>query len=303
MSNLFYSSQKLLEIINQKNLPDIATAVLNSEIELTGRTKDEILTEVIKRYHVMKDSASTILDSNSEVKTRIADPSARKVKQALEQDSSKLLSSNIVLKANMYALAVMECNASMGRIVAAPTAGSAGILPGCMIAMQENYGFTDMQIAEAILVSAGIGIVIATNATFSAAQAGCQAEVGASTCMTAAAIGHLQGLTPTQQITAAALSLQNMLGLACDPVGGLVEIPCIKRNGFGVAHAFNASDMSAMGLISEIPFDEVVEAMNNVAKNMHSNIRETAKGGLAISPTAKKLLDTYLEKKRKEKNK
>lgn len=298
MSNLFYSSQKILEHIQQKNLANIAEAVYLSEQELTGRTRPEILAEVIKRFHVMKDAALTVIEDPSKVKTKVADASAHKIKKALETPSLKLMSSRIVLKANLYAIAVMECNASMGRIVAAPTAGSAGILPGCMMAMQEEFNFTDEQIADAIIVSAGVGIVIASNATFSAAQAGCQAEVGASSSMTAAAIGHLLGLSPEQIFTASALSLQNMLGLACDPIGGLVEIPCIKRNGFGVANAFNACDMASMGLISEIPFDEVVEAMNNVASNMHSNIRETAKGGLAITPTAHKLLGDYLERKR-----
>lgn len=301
MSNLFYSAAKLLEIIESKKLNGIHEAVLNYEMELTGRTSAEILSEVIKRYNVMKEAAFSVLNDPKNIKTKVSDPSSIKIKNALEKGDLKLLNSAIVLKANLYAIAVMECNASMGRIVAAPTAGSAGILPGCMIAMQEAYNLSDEKIAEAILVSAGIGIVIASNATFSAAQAGCQAEIGASSCMTAAAIGHLQNLTPTQLITASALSLQNMLGLACDPIGGLVEVPCIKRNGFGVANAFNAIDMSHMGLISEIPFDEVVDAMNNVAKNMNSNIRETAKGGLAITPTAKKLVLEYLERKKKEK--
>jgi L-serine dehydratase len=298
MSNLFYSSQKLLELIDTQNLSGIPEAVINSEMQLTNRTKDEIYSEILKRYRVMQEAADTVLNEPSNVKTKIADPSTHKIKDALNNPNLKLLSSRTTLEANMYAIAVMECNASMGRIVAAPTAGSAGILPGCLIAMQKNHNFTDTQIIEAILVSAGIGIVIASISTFSAAQAGCQAEVGASSAMTAAAISHLQGLNPKQIVTAAALSLQNMLGLACDPIGGLVEIPCIKRNGFGVANAFNASDMAAMGLISEIPFDEVVEAMNNVAKNMSPNIRETAKGGLAIAPTAKILLGKYLAKKR-----
>lgn len=301
MSNLFYSANKLLNLIESNNYDSITQAVLAYERELTGRSDKEIISEVIKRYSVMKDAAFTVLDDPSKVKTKVADPSAIKIKTALDLNKINFLTSPLQVKANMYAIAVMECNASMGRIVAAPTAGSAGILPGCMIAMQEAYDLSDEQIAEAILVSAGIGIVIASISTFSAAAAGCQAEVGASSAMTAAAIAHLQGLTPERIITASALSLQNMLGLACDPIGGLVEIPCIKRNGFGVANALNACDMSTMGLISEIPFDEVVEAMNNVAKNMSSNIRETAKGGLAITPTAKKLLDDYLAKKRASK--
>lgn len=301
MSNLFYSSQKLLELISQNNLSGIHEAVLNYEQELTGRARQEILAEVLKRYQVMKDAAFSVLEDPTKIRTKVSHPSSPIIKKALAEQKLSLLSSPVILKANMYAIAVMECNASMGRIVAAPTAGSAGILPGCMIAMQEEFKLSDQKICEAILVSAGIGIVIASNATFSAAQAGCQAEIGASSCMTTAAIGHLQGLTPAQLITASALSLQNMLGLACDPIGGLVEVPCIKRNGFGVANAFNAVDMSHMGLTSEIPFDEVVEAMNNVAKNMSTNIRETAKGGLAITPTAKKLMQAYLEKKKMQK--
>ncbi len=299
MSKLFYSAAKLLELISENNFSGIAEAVLKAEEELTGRSADEILAEIGKRYNIMKDAANTVINDPTKVKTKVADASAYKIKKAIDA-GIPLLSSLITIKANLYAIAVMECNASMGRIVAAPTAGSAGILPGCMIAMQETYNIPDQKIHEAILVSAGIGIIIAANATFSAAQAGCQAEIGSSSCMTAAAIGFLHGLTPEQSVTAAALSLQNMLGLACDPIGGLVEVPCIKRNGFGVSNAFTAVDMAAMGLISEIPFDEVVEAMNNVAKNMNSNIRETAKGGLAITPTAKKLLNDYLAKKRAE---
>jgi len=302
MSKLFYSSTKLLELISENNFSGIAEAVLKAEEELTGRTSSEILAEIGKRYNIMKDAANTVINDPTKVKTKVADASAYKIKKALDS-GIPLLSSPVILKANLYAIAVMECNASMGRIVAAPTAGSAGILPGCMIAMQEEYNISDQKIHEAILVSAGIGVIIAANATFSAAQAGCQAEIGSSSSMTAAAIAYLHGLTPAQSITASALSLQNMLGLACDPIGGLVEVPCIKRNGFGVSNAFTAVDMAAMGLESEIPFDEVVEAMNNVAKNMNSNIRETAKGGLAITPTAKKLLNDYLAKKRAENSK
>lgn len=298
MSNLFYSSEKLLSQITDHNLAGIHEAVLLSEQELTGRSKEEILAEIARRYIVMKSAAQSVIDDPSKVRTKVANASAHKIKKALDDKKIHFLSSEVVLKANLYAIAVMECNASMGRIVAAPTAGSAGILPGCLMAMQECFEISDEKIHEAILTSAGIGIIIAANATFSAAQAGCQAEIGSSASMTAAAVSYLQGLSPEQCVTAAALSLQNMLGLACDPIGGLVEVPCIKRNGFGVANAFNAADMAAMNLESEIPFDEVVEAMNNVAKNMNSNIRETAKGGLAISPTAKKLLAEYLEKKR-----
>jgi L-serine dehydratase len=298
MSNLFYSSKKLLELIKQNSYTCIADAVLAYETELKGRSKIEILQEVNKRYSIMKDAAFTILNNPSHAKTKVADPSAYKIKKSLESPSFRPYTSILQIKANMYAIAVMECNASMGRIVAAPTAGSAGILPGCLIAMQEELSISDENICRAILTSAGIGIIIASISTFSAAEAGCQAEIGASSAMTAAAISYLNNLNPEQCITSAALSLQNMLGLACDPIGGLVEIPCIKRNGFGVANAFNASDMSSMGLISEIPFDEVVEAMNNVAKNMNSNIRETSKGGLAITPTAKKLLEEYLKRKR-----
>lgn len=160
--------------------------------------------------------------------------------------------------------------------------------------MQEDFGYSDEEAARALLTSAGIGMIIAHIATFSAAKAGCQAEVGASSSMAAAAISELRGMSPEQCIEASALALKNMLGLACDPIAGLVEVPCAKRNMIGVCHAMTASDMSYAGISSVVPFDEVVMAMNNIAKNMTPAIRETSTGGLAVSPTGKRIAEELI---------
>lgn len=300
MSKLFYSAKKLLEIIDSGQSANIFEATVAYEEELTGRSREEILAEMKKRYGVMKDAIKTVMENPQDIKTKVGTPTTPVIKEAIENSLNGLLNSEVVLKANLYAIAVMECNASMGRIVAAPTAGSAGILPGSMLAIQEHKNLSDDQIVEGLFVAAGIGLIIAAKSTFSAAKAGCQAEVGSSSSMSAGALAYLQGLDARGSLVASALSLQNMLGLACDPVGGLVEIPCIKRNGFGVSNAFLACDMASMRVVAEIPFDEVVDSMNNVAENMHSNIRETAKGGLAVTPTALRLYKEYLEKKKQK---
>jgi L-serine dehydratase len=183
----------------------------------------------------------------------------------------------------------------MGTIVAAPTAGSSGIIPGSLLAMQEDFGYDDEKTARGLLASAGIGMIIASISTFSAAKAGCQAEVGASSAMAAAAISELRGMSPEQCLQSSALALKNMLGLACDPIAGLVEVPCAKRNAIGVCHAMTASDMAYVGIESVVPFDEVVVAMNNIAKNMTPAIRETSTGGLAISATGKRIAEQLIQ--------
>lgn len=228
-----------------------------------------------------------------ESKSRMVKDEAMRVMAKLDDD--KMLMSKVEIKASAYALAVMANNSVMGTIVAAPTAGSSGIIPGALLAMQEEYGLDDETTARGLLCSAGIGMVIAHISTFSAAKAGCQAEVGASSAMCAAAISEIRGMKPHEAINAAAISLKNMLGLACDPIAGLVEVPCVKRNAIGVSHAMTASDMVYAGVRSIVPFDEVVMAMNNIAKNMNSAIRETSQGGLAISKTGRKISNELLQ--------
>jgi len=190
-------------------------------------------------------------------------------------------------KAVAYALAVTEVSASMGIIVATPTAGSSGILPGVLRALEEDYSHTQDDIVDALLVAAGLGRIISINATLAGAEGGCQAECGSASAMAAAAAAHLAGGTPEQCLHAAAMALKGLLGLICDPVGGLVEVPCSKRNATAAANALICADMAMAGIQSFIPFDEVVEAMRSVADAMPAKFRETARGGCAATPTAR----------------
>lgn len=291
-SFLFYSADRLLTLIERHQMKKISDAVLKAEEELTRHSEDEIMANAIDRLKVMKNSRDFGMTVKKSKSGMIKDE-AKKIKDVIH--NKKMLLSPLMLKAGSYALSVMGCNSVMGTIVAAPTAGSSGIIPGSLLSMQEDFGFSDEAIARALLTSAGIGMIIAHISTFSAAKAGCQAEVGASSSMAAAAISELRGMSPQQCITASAIALKNMLGLACDPIAGLVEVPCAKRNMIGVCHAMTASDMSFAGVESVVPFDEVVMAMNNIAKNMTPAIRETSTGGLAISPTGKRIAEELIK--------
>jgi L-serine dehydratase len=183
------------------------------------------------------------------------------------------------------ALQMGESNACMKRIVAAPTAGSCGVIPAVFITVQEEYGYTDEQMTEAMFVAAGIGGVIAHRAFLAGAAGGCQAEIGSASSMAAGAIAYLNGADATGIAHAAAIAMKNVLGLACDPVAGLVEVPCVKRNVVGAVNALTSCDMVLAGMISKIPPDEVFDAMRAVGRAMPENVRETGTGGLAATPT------------------
>ena len=187
------------------------------------------------------------------------------------------------------ALAVAGCNASMGRIVAAPTAGSCGILPGCLVSLWEDKGFDQRAIVMSMFTAGAVGMVIANRASIAVAQGGCQAECGAASAMAAAALVELMGGTPSQCADACAIAIANQLGLVCDPVAGLVEIPCIKRNVSGLVIAFSSADLALAGIEAKIPADECLDAMRAVGDSMPSSLKETAKGGLADTPTGQRL--------------
>ena len=199
-------------------------------------------------------------------------------------------------RAIAIALAVAEYNAAMGRIVAAPTAGSCGILPGAVLALLEQ-GLADEDAAVDGLFCAGaIGMVIANQASIAGAEGGCQAECGSASAMAAAALVQMRGGTPAMAEQAAAIAIKNQLGLVCDPVAGLVEVPCIKRNAGGVTNALTAADMALAGIVSVIPVDEVVSAMREVGESLPCALRETAQGGLAATPTGKRIREQLFGK-------
>lgn len=183
------------------------------------------------------------------------------------------------------ALAVSEYNAAMGKVVASPTAGSCGILPGTVVSLLEEGRCTQQEAVMALFTAGAIGMVIANQASIAGAQGGCQAECGSASAMAAAAVVELCGGTPTQAAQACAMAIKNQLGLVCDPVAGLVEIPCIKRNVSGVTIAFSAAEMALAGIESKIPVDECIQAMKSVGDSMCSALKETALGGLATTPT------------------
>ncbi len=195
----------------------------------------------------------------------------------------------LMARAVAASMAVVEVNASMGRIVAAPTAGASGVLPGTLLITAEYRGWEDDKLIDGLFTSAAIGAIIAANATISGAEGGCQAETGSAAAMAAAAIAELSGVRPAACLDAAAIALKNVLGLVCDPVAGLVECPCIKRNAIGAANALLCADLVLSGAQSIIPFDEAVWASRTVGKQMSMDLRETARGGLAATPTARRI--------------
>lgn len=189
------------------------------------------------------------------------------------------------------ALKVGEHNACMGRIVAAPTAGASGVMPAVLIPLQEKEGLSDQVMVECLYVAAGFGQVIAARASISGAEGGCQAEVGSASGMAAAALVHARGGAPEQMAAACAMALQNVLGLVCDPVAGLVEVPCVKRNVMGAVNALACADMALAGISGAIPCDEVIDAMAAVGHCLPAALRETGKGGLAATPTGRKITE------------
>ena len=202
--------------------------------------------------------------------------------------SGRALSGPLISSVIAGALRMGECNACMKRIVAAPTAGACGVLPAVLLPCAGRLGVPDERVIEALYVAAGIGSVIATRASISGAECGCQAEIGSASSMAAAALVHLLGGTGQDMANAAALALKALLGLVCDPVGGLVEVPCIKRNVLGALEAVAAAEMTMAGIRSRIPADEVFDAMRDVGEKMDASLRETGEGGLAGSPSALK---------------
>lgn len=201
------------------------------------------------------------------------------------------LCGNFVSKVIARALEMGESNACMKRIVAAPTAGACGVLPAVLVPLYQEEQATEMEIIKALYTAAGIGQVIASRAYIAGAQGGCQAEIGTASAMAAGALVVLQGGSTKQIVHAAAMALKNLLGLVCDPVAGLVEVPCVKRNVIGAVNALSSADMALAGITSKIPPDEVIDAMKEIGDHMHASLKETAEGGIANTPTAREITE------------
>ena len=279
----FKNAKELLALCQEKKLP-ISEVMRQREI-LLGETTAEIVDQRMDRVlEIMKDAAFSPIKDPVISMGGLIGGEARKLCEF--HDLGKSLCGNVLGKGITYAMATLETNASMGLIVASPTAGSAGIVPGMMLALQEVYGFSDKKIRQALFNAGAIGYLAMRNATVAGAFGGCQAEVGIASAMAASAAVELLGGTPLQCTYAASTVLMNMLGLVCDPVGGLVEYPCQNRNAAGVSNALIAAEMSLAGIPQFIPLDEMIDAMYTVGKKLPAELRETALGGCAATPSA-----------------
>lgn len=284
MSYEFDHGTELCEISRREKIR-VSEVMLRSEMEKSGRTREDILDEMNSNLKVMRESIREGLDREIPHRGMFTGGDAVKLMAfAGESNMGEHMAS--IIAASM---AVVEFNAAMGKIVAAPTAGASGILPAVLIVGGEKRGFDDETICRGLFTAGAIGCIIAKNASIAGALGGCQAETGSAAAMAAGALAELCGADAAVCLDAAAIALKNVMGLVCDPVGGLVECPCVKRNAIGAANAVLSCDLALAGIKSLIPFDEVVSAMRSVGCQMHPDLKETARGGLAATPTAQRL--------------
>ena len=266
-----------------KNNLSLGQIVLREEVRETGASAESILEKLSRTWRVMKEAASAGIATDLKSVSGLTGGDAARYYNHIR--NRKNLLGGMEAKAVAYALATSGYNAAMGVIAAAPTAGSAGILPGVLLAAQEEYGFQDRDALDALLTAGGVGAVTAARASISGAAGGCQAECGTAAAMAAAALCDVMGGSARQCVNAAALAMKNSLGLVCDPVAGLVEVPCIKRNGIYAVLAIAAADLSLAGIESFVPLDEVIDAMYQIGCAMPACVRETGEGGLAATAT------------------
>lgn len=259
-------------------------AVLLDDLNERGVGREESLAAMGDLWKAMKEAAAGY-DPSLRSRSGLVGGAGNRMRSYLEHE--KPLSGEFTGKVIASALEMGESNACMKRIVAAPTAGACGVLPAVLVNYQKEYSVSDREIVDALYVAASIGQVIASRAFIAGALGGCQAEIGSASAMAAGALVSLRGGGERQISHAAAMALKNLLGLVCDPVGGLVEVPCVKRNVIGAVNALSAADMSLAGIESRISPDQVIDAMREVGEQMHPSLKETGEGGLAATPDAK----------------
>lgn len=288
---LFSSVRTMLEYAEKSacSLPEAAVAY---ECRRSGLSEAEVRSRIMEIWHTMKDSVAKGLRGEGRMVAGLV-PGNCGAKMFAAVETGRTVGGPVLGKAVARALAAMETNACAGCVAAAPTAGSCGVVPGVLMTVAEERGASDEHAADALLVAAIIGVLVAMRASLSGSIGGCQAEIGVASAMAASALVHLSGGPSPQSAQAMALALKNILGLICDPVAGPVEIPCIKRNGIGVGNALAAADMALSGLESAIPPDEVIGALVNTQNLLPSELRGTMKGGLGSTPTALRLKEEW----------
>ncbi|MDF2669512.1 MAG: sdaAA [Paenibacillus sp.] len=289
----FRTLKQLVQLCEQEG-KSIGQLMLEEQALESGRSEEHEYNKMAAYYQIMKEAVHKGLTEDTTSRSGLTGRDAQRVAQYMAGTDSCVGDIACIAMAN--ALAVSEVNASMGRIIATPTAGSCGIIPGVFVSSQNRFEWDDKRLVMGLFAAGAIGYVIANNSFVSGAEGGCQAEVGSAIGMAAGAMVELREGTPAQAAHAVGLALKNTLGLICDPVGGLVEIPCIVRNGFGAVNALAAADMALAGVRSVIPSDEVIQVMLEVGSAMPEAHRETAKGGLAQTPTGKEIMNQLYRK-------
>lgn len=278
----FNTAEELLEICKKENKP-ISEIMRLREIVYGESNADEVDAKMKKSLEIMRNSAHKPL---KEVVRSIGGMiGGEAAKLEARRAEGRSICGNVLTKALIYSQAVLEVNASMGVIVAAPTAGSAGVLPAVLFSLEEEFDFSEETLLKGLFTAGAIGCLLMKNASVSGAEAGCQAEIGSAAAMAAAAAVEMMGGSPEQCFDAASITLSNMLGLVCDPIAGLVEMPCQSRNAAGASNALTSAEMALAGIKAAVPFSEMSDAMYRVGKGLPAELRETALGGCAATPT------------------
>lgn len=276
------NGEELLKICEEENI-SLSEYAIRSEMEKSGASREDVIKKMKMTLKVMIDSAIEGMENEVYSVSGLIGGDGYKINEYLKKGDT--LTGTTTVMAMAMALSSSEVNASMGRIVACPTAGSCGILPAVILSAGAKLNKTEDELVMALFASAAVGTIIAMNATVSGAEGGCQAECGSAAAMGSAAVVYMMGGTPKMSLDAAAIVLKNILGLVCDPVAGLVEIPCAKRNASGAISALCMADLVMAGVESKIPFDDTVSAMYKVGRQLPPELRETAMGGVAITKT------------------
>lgn len=291
---MYQNISDMLSLAEQQKLP-LWQVVLNNEMRLSSLGEDEIFKKLDSHYEVMINSAHKAL--NAPMPTALGLISGISAPQNRYAEQGGGLCGRLINKAMAYALSGSEVNASMGRICAAPTAGACGILPAVIISLGEQLSLSRREQLNGLLTASGIGAVIMKNATVAGAEGGCQAECGVAAAMASAAAVEMAGGGPRQAVNAVSFTLINCMGLVCDPIAGLVQLPCAQRNASQTVNALLSADLALAGMSFPVPTDEVIDAMRRVGKQLPPALRETAKGGLAATLTGKRIAE-QLEKER-----
>ena len=286
------TGEELLEICEKENI-SLSEYAIRCEVEEKGLTREEVIDRMRKNLHVMKNAANEGREKEVYSVSGLIGGDGYKINNYAKK---KTLTGRATNLAMAMALSSSEVNASMGKIVACPTAGSCGILPAVILAAGEQLELNEDELIQGLLAAAAVGMIIGMNATLSGAEGGCQAECGSASAMGAAAVVEMMGGTPKMSLDAGSIILQNVLGLVCDPVAGLVEIPCAKRNAQGAITALCTADMVMAGVEAKIPFDDAVSAMYKVGKSLPSELRETALGGVAVTKAGLELKEKVFGK-------